>query len=170
MNDISKLKHYIDFLKKEHNLSISFNIDDNSSITKEQMDKLIEPLCNILDLSYAPDITNENSNIIKEVKVYLEKHRSQNITSEDICKDLSCSRSHISHKFKAQTGMSMREYLTKLRINDAKKLLKFSELTITEIAFITGFNSSNYFTNVFKKEVGMSPGAYRKKVLRKKDS
>jgi len=150
-------------------LSISFNIDDKNSITKEQMDKLIEPLCNMLDLSYEPDITTEASDITKEVKIYLEKHRSQNITSEDICKDLSCSRSHISHQFKTQTGMSIREYLTKLRVNDAKQLLKFSDLTVTEIAFTTGFSSSNYFTNVFKKELGMSPGTYRKKVRREKN-
>ncbi len=166
MNDMSKLKNYIDFLKKEHNLSVSLNIEDKNNLTQEQMNKLIEPLRNMLDLSYNPEI-NETSDITKEVKQYIEQHRSQNITSEDICKNLSCSRSHISHQFKTQTGMSIREYLTKLRLNDAKQLLKYSDLTVTEIAFTTGFSSSNYFTNVFKKELGISPGTYRKQARMK---
>lgn len=162
MNDMTKLKNYIDFLKKEHNLSISLNIDDKNNITKEQINELIAPLCNMLDLSYESEISDDSSDITNEVKKYLEQHRAKNITSDDICKALACSRSHISHQFKTQTGMSIREYLTKLRINDAKHLLKYSELTVTEIAFTTGFSSSNYFTNVFKKELGMSPGTYRK--------
>lgn len=169
MNDMAKLKNYIDFLKKEHNLSISLNIDDKNNIAKEEMDKLIKPLRHMLDLSYEPEVNIETSDITNEVKQYLEQHRAQNITSDDICKELSCSRSHISHQFKTQTGMSIREYLTKLRINDAKHLLKYSELTVTEIAFTTGFSSSNYFTNVFKKELGMSPGTYRRQVRREKD-
>lgn len=159
MDEVSKLKNYIEFLKKEHNLSISFDIDDGY-ISKEKLSELIAPLCNMLDISFTE--VSDTSDIIKDVKKFLEQHRAQNISSEDICKALSCSRSHISHQFKNQTGMSIREYLTKLRLNDAKHLLEHSELTITEIAFTTGFGSSNYFTNVFKKELGMSPGSYRK--------
>lgn len=164
MNDVKKLKNYIEFLKKEHNLSISLNVDDDDSITQEQLNELIAPLCNILDVSFEQENEDASSGIIKSVKKYLEEHRAKNISSTDICKALACSRSHISHQFKNQTGMSIREYLTKLRINDAKHLLQYSDLTVTEIAFTVGFGSSNYFTNVFKKELGMAPGAYRRKL------
>ena len=168
MNDVKKLKNYIDFLKREHNLSVSLNINDDENITKEQLNTLIAPLCNMLDISYNPETDDISSDIITSVKKYLEEHCSQNISSADICKALACSRSHISHQFKNQTGMSIREYLTKLRINDAKHLLEYSDLTVTEIAFTVGFGSSNYFTNVFKKELGIAPGAYRRKVRESK--
>lgn len=168
MNDVKKLKNYIDFLKREHNLSISINIDDEESITQEQLNELIAPLRKILDIPYAPEYDKESSDIVKSVKKYLEDNRAKNISSTDICKDLACSRSHISHQFKNQTGMSIREYLTKLRINDAKHLLEYSDLTVTEIAFTVGFGSSNYFTNVFKKELGVAPGVYRRNLRENK--
>ena len=161
MNDVNKLKNYIEYLKKEHNLSITLNVDENDMISKEQISELLAPLCDMLALPYEKE-KDESSEIIKEVKKYIKEHRSFNITSEDVCKALSCSRSHISHQFKSQTGMSIREYITVLRLNDAKHLLKYSDLSITEIAFTVGFGSSNYFTNVFKKDTGMSPGTYRK--------
>lgn len=163
MNDVNKLKNYIEYLKREHNLSITLNVDEDDMISKEQISELLAPLCDMLDLPYEKE-NDESSDIIKDVKKYIKEHRSFNITSEDICKALSCSRSHISHQFKNQTGMSIREYITVLRLNDAKHLLKYSDLSITEIAFTVGFGSSNYFTNVFKKDMKMSPGTYRKKI------
>lgn len=167
MNDVSKLKNYIEYLKKEYNLSITLNADENDMISKEQISQLLAPLCNILDLPYE-DENDGTSEIIKDVKKYIREHRSYNITSNDICKALSCSRSHISHQFKNQTGMSIREYITLLRLNDAKHLLEYSDLSITEIAFTVGFGSSNYFTNVFRADMGMSPGTYRKNIKKNK--
>ena len=105
-----------------------------------------------------------SSDTIECVKIFLEENREQNISSADICKALACSRSHLSHGFKRHTGMSIREYLTKLRINDAKNLLEYSELSITEIAFKVGYGYANYFTKVFKKEIGMAPETYRKQL------
>ena len=167
MNDVNKLKNYIEYLKKEHNLSITLNVDENDMISKEQISELLAPLCDMLDITYEKE-NDGSSEIIKEVKKHIKEHRSFNITSEDICKALSCSRSHISHQFKNQTGMSIREYITILRLNDAKHLLRYSDLSITEIAFTVGFGSSNYFTNVFKSDTGMSPGTYRKNIKKNK--
>lgn len=145
MNDLSKLKDYIDLLKKEHNMSVA-------------------PLCDSLGLSpIAAEIASDEINIVDRVKRYLELNRDKDITSEDICRHIGCSRSLVSHQFKARTGMGIREYLTMLRLEDAKILLENSNLTITEIAFTVGFGSSNYFTNVFKKDTGMAPGEYRKR-------
>ncbi len=114
------------------------------------------------------DSEDNSSDIIKCAEKFLEENKTKNISSADICKTLACSRSYISHKFKKQTGMSIREYIRKLRINDAKHLLEYSELTVTEIAFIVGFEYSNYFTYVFKKEIGMGPEAYRKQLSESK--
>ncbi|MBQ6998351.1 MAG: helix-turn-helix domain-containing protein [Clostridia bacterium] len=135
-----------------------------TDIPKSMIDTLIAPLCNMLELAFIKTVTktNEDMSIIEKVERYLKLNRTHNISSYDLCNYLSCSRSHISHQFKTQTGKSIREYLTELRLEDAKSLLKHSELTVTEIAFSVGFGSSNYFTNVFKKEMGMSPGEYRK--------
>ena len=131
---------------------------------KKWMDTLIMPLCNMLELAY---IKNENNTVsendpISDVLQYIKRHHSQSITLDDICRNFGCSRSYVSHLFKKSTGMSFREYLTQLRIEDAKSLLKYSSLTITEISLSVGFGDSTYFSNVFKTKVGVSPSAYRK--------
>lgn len=167
MDELSKLKSYIYHLKKDHNMSVSIHIDEGDKLNKDKIDELIAPLCDSLGIAHAKEEADSNMNLIDQVKRYLEIHRSQDITSEDICRHIGCSRSLISHQFKAATGTSIREYLTSLRLQDAKKLLENSDLTVTEIAFTVGFGSSNYFTNVFKKEFGMAPGIYKKQFKNK---
>lgn len=130
---------------------------------KERIDTLITPLCNMLELAYTRCGAVASKSLADEVIRYLKRYHTNNISLNDISAHFSCSVSLISHTFKRQTGKSIREYLTELRLEDAKSLLSHSQLTVTEIAFSTGFCDSNYFSNVFKKHVGSSPLAYRKR-------
>ena len=129
------------------------------------MDTLILPLCDMLELAYMKEkataiVPNEP---IEVVLNYIKRNHASKSTLEDICKHFGYSRSYISHVFKKRVGQSYREYLTKLRLEDAKILLKHSSLTVTEIALSVGFNDSTYFSNIFKAKIGVSPSAYRKK-------
>lgn len=130
---------------------------------RTEIDTLIAPLQCMLELAYR----KENS-VIKptdfheEVLLYIKEHRTTDISSEDICKHFACSRSYLSHQFKKKCGMSIREYLNQLRIEDAKTLLINSKLNVTEISIAVGFNDSNYFSKIFKKLTGISPAQYRK--------
>lgn len=132
---------------------------------KGETDTLLIPLCRMLELAYLKyEKGNLKKSLVDEVQLYVKRHHTQNITLEDVGDYLSCSCSYISHSFKKQTGLSFREYLTSIRLENAKLLLRCSDLTVTEIAFSVGFDNSNYFSNVFKKCVGMSPMAYRRSV------
>ncbi|MBQ6998811.1 MAG: helix-turn-helix transcriptional regulator [Clostridia bacterium] len=163
MDDLSKIKNYISLLKNEHKLCVSIHVEEDDRFTNESINTLVKPLCDSLGLIFLNQkIDDDSSDLVDIVKKYIKENRSTNITSEHICKYIGCSRSLISHQFKNRTGMSIREYLKNLRLEDARQLLERSKLTITEIAFAVGFGSSNYFTNVFKQEFGISPGAYRK--------
>lgn len=132
---------------------------------KSEVDTLIEPLCDMLELAYLKigDDGADDETLIDSVIRYLKQYHTENVTLKNICDHFSCSRSHISHSFKKQTGKNIREFLAELRIEDAKSLLKYSNLTITEIAYSVGFSDSNYFSNVFKRSVGVSPMNYRRK-------
>ena len=57
--------------------------------------------------------------------------------------------------------MTVHRYLTRLRVENAARLLRASRLNMTEIALATGFEGSNYFSHVFRAEMGCSPKAYR---------
>ena len=93
---------------------------------------------------------------------YIQRHYSIDLTTDLICKKFSCSKSYFSHSFKSYTGKSFREYLTDIRLNYAKQLLEYSNLNVTQISYSVGFNDSNYFSNVFKQKIGLSPLLYRK--------
>lgn len=84
------------------------------------------------------------------------------LTLPELAKKFGLSESGLSKKIKAFTNMTFKEYLTKTRIEAAKSLLISSEKSITEIAVLCGYNSSNFFGDVFKKNMGMSPSSYKK--------
>ncbi len=132
---------------------------------EKRINTLIQPLCHMLTLAYVnmQDSGVNEKDQIERVLRYVMRNHSRDITLSQICDHFRFSRSYISHKFKKRTGKSFREYLTDIRLEDAKSLLFYSNLNITEIAFAVGFENSNYFSNVFKEHTGLSPSQYRKK-------
>ena len=131
---------------------------------KEEIDTMVMPLCHMLELAYIQyeNDGREEETLIDRVIRYLKQYHTQDISLRDICIHFSCSRSQISHQFKQQTGRNIRTFLTEIRLEDAKSLLCYSKLTVTEIAYAVGFGDPDYFSNVFKKFVGMPPMTYRK--------
>lgn len=110
----------------------------------------------MLELAYRKsDEQPDNDSFVSRVISYIKKYYTTPITSQTLCSEFYCSRSHLSHAFNKETGVSLKEYLTELRINAAKSLLKNSNLNITEIALSVGFSDGNYFSGVFKKRTGL---------------
>jgi two-component system response regulator YesN len=104
--------------------------------------------------------------LIGLVKKYIEENIAKNITIKDLAGSLNMSISHLQHLLKKSGNLSFKEYLIRVRIDNAKKLLTGSGLNITEIAFASGFNDSNYFSTIFKQKVGVSPLEFKRKALR----
>lgn len=131
---------------------------------KERVDTLVIPLCNMLELAYlkCEDESPRGIGLVDKVVRYIKAHHTEKLTVDLIAEYFSCSRSHICHTFKKKTGKSVGEYITELRLDDARSLLCYSELSVTEIAYAVGFCDSNYFSNVFKKKQGINPSEYRK--------
>lgn len=132
---------------------------------KQWLDTLINPLIRMLELAYinAQSQPRRDLTFTDMVVAYIKRHHCQSITSEDICRRFSCSRSYMSGQFNRDMGVSVREYITSLRIEDAKQLLEFSKISITEIALSIGYSDSNYFTSLFKRKTGLTPSQYRSK-------
>ncbi len=75
---------------------------------------------------------------------------------------LGYSYGHVLKRFKAHCGITPIEYLTALRIERAQRLLRETDLTVTEIGYQLGIDNPAYFTRLFKQNVGVSPKAYRR--------
>ena len=94
---------------------------------------------------------------------YLHEHFSEKIESAALAKLCSLSQSQLRRVFMAEVGKSPIRYKNELQLNHARFLLKNEELSINEIASITGFCDTYAFSHFFTKEHGVSPSAYRTK-------
>lgn len=99
---------------------------------------------------------------LAEVLCYMEKNYAQNISLDQLSRMINLSPRSFQRVFSAYMGTSPFNHLLNVRIQHAKKLLKETELTISEIAYATGFGDSAYFTRQFKKIFYSSPTNYRK--------
>ena len=82
--------------------------------------------------------------------------------SENISKLLKYDYSYLSNLFSKSEGITIEKYIIKQKIEKAKELIKYNELSLSEIAYQLGYSSSQYFTNQFKKITKLTPSAYKK--------
>lgn len=92
----------------------------------------------------------------------LHRHISDTPSIEDLASAVGLRPSYFREEFKNETGFSPVEFLTRLRVREARRLLAESDAPITEIAFRLGFNSSQYFATTFRKQTGMTPRDFRR--------
>lgn len=104
------------------------------------------------------------SNLTIDVSNYILHHLSDAITTDAIAKELFMSRSHLSHSFKAETGMALSDFIMQKKIKEAKKLIRYSTKSLSAISTYLGFSSQSHFSRVFKKYALENPSAYRNKL------
>ena len=97
-----------------------------------------------------------------EAVQFIADHAHESVGIDDVAYHVGMSRSYITKQFRKETGKSINEYITESKIRDAKRLLRYSDMTYGEIAALLAFSSQAYFQTVFKKETGMTPGEYRR--------
>ncbi|WP_025689346.1 response regulator [Paenibacillus zanthoxyli] len=106
---------------------------------------------------------SSDSRMMREIRDYLDKNYQQEITLQHIADRFFLSRENVSRKFKQVTGENLSDYLTNLRIDKAKELLQNSEMRLSRIAELVGYEDEKYFSRVFKKATGLTPREYRKR-------
>jgi AraC-like DNA-binding protein len=104
---------------------------------------------------------NTYNHFMRTIATYVHDHLTEDVSVDQMAKDLFMSRSHLSTKFKQESGMTLSAFIQQQKIKKAKEYLKNSKRSILEISTILGFSSQGYFQNVFKKTVGMTPKEYR---------
>jgi AraC-like DNA-binding protein len=98
---------------------------------------------------------------IQQLVEWIHRHPEESLPITDYARRASMSVSNFIRRFKAHTGLPPQQYITRFRMSHAKELLASSQLPITDIARIVGYDNPLYFSRMFKKETGVSPRAYR---------
>jgi len=108
------------------------------------------------------------STAIKEIKAFVEQNYSKkDFSLQDAAEHVNLSCQHLSRIFKKEMGITFIDYLTSVRIRKSIDLFQDEELKIYEIAEQAGYATQHYFSNVFKKHLGVSPGEYRRMIREK---
>jgi AraC family L-rhamnose operon transcriptional activator RhaR len=98
------------------------------------------------------------------VLAYLRHHCTGDLSVEDVAQRSGYSLRTFTRTFREATGTTPHNYLVQLRIEHAKRAIRTTQSSITDIAFASGFHDSNYFSSCFSKLTGVSPSEYRRRV------
>ena len=104
----------------------------------------------------------KNDNAFSRLIEYIDKNYHQIECLEDVSNAIFISKYHICHLFKTNLDITFNNYLLKIKLKEAKKLLASTNKTITEITQLCNFTNSSYFCYVFRRNIGISPSQYRK--------
>lgn len=122
-----------------------------------------ETLVHIKDtLLHRQKLSSEAQRITRKAMAYIHEHYSEPLGREDVARHVGVSEGYLSRCFTQETGLSLIHYVARYRIQEAKQLLNAGTMSITEIALEVGFSDSNYFSRAFRREVGVSPFAFRR--------
>ena len=109
-------------------------------------------------------VTSLDESFLKQAIKVVEDHMSDTeFTVEEMVKEMAVSRSKLYLKLKALTGQSSSEFIRTIRLKRAVQLFDQSDYSVKEIMYMTGFNTSSYFSKCFKKQFGVLPSEYARK-------
>lgn len=101
------------------------------------------------------------SGYVEQCKYYIDQHYRQNLSLNDLSEYTGMNGAYLSHLFSQIEGMTIKDYLNKVRIERAQNLLKYSDRSIIEISDYIGFQTQSYFGRIFKKYTGKTPARFR---------
>lgn len=108
-------------------------------------------------------ISKKSSRLCGITKRYIDSHYQEDITLDKLAEINHISKYHLAHAFTEEYGISPINYLINKRIQEAEHLLETTDFSLSLISSTTGFSSSSYFAQIFKKQKGCTPREFRKR-------
>ena len=174
--ELEFLKHYsqellavilrliYEYLTEEKNEMFDLEEIYNAIIVANSVEELISVLKNkigkIID-SISPENREEINPVLVKAKKYMDNNFEKNLSLEQIADQVAISPNYLSKLFKDKFQVTIIDYLTEKRIEQAKKLLRNTGSSVKKIAGQVGYNDANYFSRVFKKKAGQAPTQFR---------
>ena len=106
---------------------------------------------------------HDATELVRTVANYVQRHLSEAITTDQIAEYCFLSRQHLSRRFTQEAGVPLATFVRNEKIEEAKRLLRYTDKTVSAIGLYLGFSSQGHFARVFKEIAGITPGEYREK-------
>lgn len=155
-NDFADVRRTIEMLLQEHGRP-----DRNSTIAQSLLHVLLAQIQRVVERSEKMPLHRKDVIIYKNFKDLLEQHFEMNNTASFYASLLNITQHHLNQSVKAVTGNTAGEAIRARSILEAKRLLTFSEKTVSEIAASLHYFDSSYFSKLFKSDTGQSPLEFR---------
>ena len=131
------------------------NLDSSKEYIRLLLNSMIEYRNQISDKKYLE--------IIEKAKKFIQdEYRNEDMSLQLVASNVNVSSNHFSAVFRKETGETFIDYLTRVRMENAKELLTCTSMKTSEIGFEVGYRDPHYFSYIFKKTIGMSPKEYRR--------
>lgn len=105
--------------------------------------------------------TGGNAVIFQVIEVMKQRYSDKSLCIKDLADAVYLTPSYLSGLFKRRTGTTINQYLTNMRIDQAKKLLRDNSLKLYHVADLVGYEDAAYFARIFKAQTGMTPSEYK---------
>ncbi|MBE7022865.1 MAG: helix-turn-helix transcriptional regulator [Clostridia bacterium] len=152
LKNATEFKPTISDITKEYSIQKAYFRENCSSILKLLLIKLHKQ---------NSDTTTNSSDAINKIIAYVTSNFAKEIKNSELAEIAGYHEYYLNRLFIRHTGTSMHKYILNLRINESKRLLLNTNLSISDIASRIGFNSHTHFSTYFKKETGLSPFEYK---------
>lgn len=141
------------------NKQFLLNIQDIGSFETlcTKLQEIVETFVN----SMFHEASDKSHELMKKAIRYMAKNYATNITLQEVADHVHLNASYFSSIFKQYSGVSFREHLNGIRVEEAKHLLLYTDYALLDIAVAVGFEDQSYFSKVFKRYTGLTPKQYR---------
>jgi len=113
-------------------------------------------------LSRYPEPVSEAQRLVRRAMAYIHRHYAEPLSRQSLARYVGVSEDYLTRCFRQEINITPMAYLRRYRLNKAKELLTQGKKSVAAIALAVGFPDHKYFIQFFRREVGISPGAYRK--------
>lgn len=144
-----------------HSLTLYENADQSIESFKAWIHHLVHKAS-----EYAAMVSDANS-MVGNIKQYIKKNLSEDLSRNQIAENVFLSPDYVSRVFRRETGIQLSEYISQVRMREARRLLENTDLLVGDIAYRTGYDNLAYFSRVFRIRNGVTPAQYRAEFLAK---
>ena len=146
-----------------------YRIADSADYIRDMKinEKLGSLLTMIMSKSWHPENSKQalKRQEIGSIKAWLDEHYKEKIMLDELAKQFFIDKFYLSKIFKEKYGITINAYVSQKRITSAKRMLRFSDKTIEQIGCAIGINDTNYFTRLFRKIEGITPGECKRQIV-----
>jgi AraC-like DNA-binding protein len=158
----AEMQHTIHLMRAEHQRP-----DRSPTICQALLQVLLAQVQRAVDAQTPQAMTKKQVVLYKKFTQLLEAHFLAGLTASDYAARLSVTQHHLNEVIRTVTGRTTTEAIRARSLLEAKRLLTFTDLTVSEVAAQLGFFDSSYFAKLFRAEVGLSPVAFKSSISEK---